>query len=148
MTSKERERRIQREMRRCVHFTGIPLFGANPGRCRAGVDYGHVRVDCDKVGPGVPFGFPCVDSDIRTCPRRELLTREQAEVGVDEGERKAQAFLAKIAMGVCAVCGDESTDFKQVGKRIYSVPCGHRVGQGSAAKYRAGVKRARRERSS
>jgi hypothetical protein len=131
-----RERSIQHEMRRCVHFSGI-----HHDKCRAGVAYATVK---NFLGEGRIY--PCVAPEVMTCASRQLPTQEQAEVLADQAEEHHRAFMAKIALGVCASCDVEAADFKQVGKCIYAMPCGHRVGQGNAAEYQAGVDKARGER--
>lgn len=130
---KMREMRVLHEMSRCAHFTGI-----HKRTCRAGVDYERAR-----EGPQLA----CLVPAVTICASRELPTREQAEVLADQAEEQQRAFLAKVTMGICGTCEDESTDFRQIGKCIYSVPCGHRVGHGKAAEYKAGVLKARAGRT-
>lgn len=128
-----RELRILQEMERCVHFNGV-----QHGTCLAGVVYKSVQ----RHGP---MKFPCLSTD-GDCARRELPTREQAEAIEKERESRIAAFLQRTRLGICE-CGSEATDWEQSGPCIYSIPCGHRVGQGNAKQYKAGVLKARAERS-
>lgn len=123
---------IRREMKRCRHFNGTQ----HP-TCDAGVAYTSFPAPLFKTLPclGPPDAAPC---DKRSCP-----TLEEAEALCAERDRAIEATLSKGRLGICATCDDVSTDWTQSGPCIYSVPCGHRVGQGNARKYKAGVLEAR-----
>jgi len=140
---RDREADIAAEMLRCKHFTGIHYR-----ECRAGVVYMQVR---DTSGPGMAK-FPCLSlsrpglhgsAQVRAattvCEKRELPTRAEAEAIVDERARRIAEFTRELRLGVCTVCKASPSAWEQSGSCIYAVPCGHRVGQGDAKKYAAGV---------
>lgn len=65
-----------------------------------------------------------------------------------EPERAAVLALQRLADGtVCIHCGAAATEFRQVRRSYYAEPCGHRQGQGQAARFNAKIaaKRAREE---
>jgi hypothetical protein len=137
---RDREDQVSREMQRCRHFNGI-----QHKCCEAGVNYMSVR---DTSGKGLAK-FPCLTLKdghaTTTCSKRDLPSRQDAEAIVDQREASIAAFLKKSCLGICGTCDSESTDWRQHGDCIYSVPCGHRVGQGDAKGYKAGVLKARAE---
>lgn len=112
----------------CRHFTGI-----QHERCAAKVVYRDVR-DASHKGP---YRWPCLDRDSATaCAKLSLPTEEEARKESDEIEAALKRMFDKLQRGVCITCSEVPTDFKQVGHCVYAVPCGHRVGQGNAAKYK------------
>ena len=78
-TPKERDRarRISKEMCECVHFNGI-----QHGTCKAGVTYTDVSDKSMK-----PYGFPCLQVHVTTCPKRQHPTLEEATAEVDGWDR-------------------------------------------------------------
>lgn len=137
MSPEAREKHVLQVMRTCEHFNGI-----QHDCCEAGVSYDSVR---DSNGR-VPVAFPCLPGfrpATTTCDKRKLPTREEAERIEADREKAIKAFLRKSELGICGTCDVRSTDWVQAGSCIYSKPCGHRVGQGDAVKYKAGVLKAR-----
>lgn len=137
------DRRLLNTMNTCLHFRGI-----QHDTCEAGVALKDVK---DVAGPGMAR-YPCLTleqgKEARTvCPKRRLPTREEAEAIEAERDRRIRAFVQKTALGICGTCDVESTDWTQDGPCIYSQPCGHRVGQGNAKQYKAGVLEARAKRT-
>jgi hypothetical protein len=127
---KQRERDVQREMATCVHFNGI-----QHDRCAAGVPLVSVRVSSATE----PNRWPCLRGVDLPCANRHLPDRDEAERRHDERDALVSEMLSRSARGICVTCGDQSTDWDQVGACIYSQPCGHRVGQGNAAGFKASV---------
>lgn len=119
------EAKIEKVMSRCIYFNGM-----QNRRCKAGVAY----------AAGVAA---CWGEDGATCYKRETPTREAAIAEIENDEKRFAETLDKMRQGVCLACGIESTDWEQVGRCIYAVPCGHRAGQGDAERYKAGVIEAR-----
>lgn len=136
--------------RRCIHFTKIPIFPGESRHCNAGVCYDDVR-DTQRRGP---FRWPCLietDPDSAspagpTCASRRFPTLEEARAEAAEWDHKTAEFTQRLALGHCTECGDVSTDWRQIGPCIYAQPCGHRVAQGDAKRYRADVLKAREGR--
>jgi hypothetical protein len=127
-------RKLEKRLQRCIHFTGI-----QHDRCAAGVDYMSVRDLSVR-----PARFPCTNSDAVTkCVRRELPTREQVHAEMAEENAAIEAFLTKLRDGICPHCGKKPDDFEQVGHCVYARPCGHRIGQGNAEEYKAGLRTSR-----
>jgi len=132
----QREKHILQAMETCVHFCGI-----QHKTCEAGVSMERregFRIPCMPAFPTLKAlpEWPC--------DKKRLPTREEAEAEEAKREEQIQRFLAKLNRGICGTCGVEGTDWKQAGSCIYSEPCGHRVGQGDAAEYKAAVLEARR----
>lgn len=131
MNARDRGLQVAKEMATCRHFKGI-----QHKKCEAGVVYDSFK----GLGPLWKV-LPCMGPG--SCASKSTPTQEEAEAAADAREAHIAAFLAKTNLGVCGTCDDRSTDWKQAGHCIYSVPCGHRVGQGDAKKYKAGVLEAR-----
>lgn len=115
-------------LRKCRHFTGIPIRDDDSPTCKAGVEYASVR------DTGVrPFRWPCTrpDSSV-TCPHLSRFTKEEAEQKERETMAALNAALEKIGNGICHVCNAKVERERQVGSCIYAEPCGHRIGQGKA----------------
>lgn len=140
MNAEYRSKRLAQMQQTCRHFIGI-----QHRTCRAGVDMKSMR-DVSQPGPACWPCLPGIDGKRSsfTCVHLSLPTAEEAEADMRAIEEATDAFLKKMALGVCQ-CGVEGTDWKQVGSCIYAEPCGHRIAQGNAAEYKAGVLKARAE---
>jgi hypothetical protein len=108
----------------CRHFTGI-----QNEKCEAGVEYVSVR----DSKPGRMHQWPCTNPAIRhMCPLFEAYTTEE----IAEHNRKvAESINSLIAfesreIEECPHCGTWVTRLKQVGRCVYSEPCGCRLWQG------------------
>lgn len=133
MSPHERERRVSKALATCKAFNGLMH-----NVCESGVRY-----DSFKAQGPLWKVLPCCGDGSGTCAVKVTPSRAEAEAQVDAQEAAIAAFLRKTNLGICGTCDDRSTDWKQHDRCIYSVPCGHRVGQGDAKKYKAGVLEAR-----
>jgi hypothetical protein len=106
MSPKERDRarRISKAMCECVHFNGI-----QHGTCKVGVTYTDVS---DKSVR--PYGFPCLQVHVTTCPKREHPTLEAATAEIDEWDRAftrvntAMKAICPVQAGAAARCATRS----------------------------------------
>lgn len=119
---KEMKRRIDAEMNRCIHFTGI-----GNSECKAGVNYRNL------IG-GPDFGWakhlPCLKDDQSpvVCTVAKFPTEDEARTEVDRREVAIQRFLSELNDGVCPYCKIQVQQ-RQVGSCVYGT-CGHRLYQG------------------
>ena len=125
--ARDREQQIVKRMGRCSFFNGV-----QNKLCEASVEYDTLPKP----------GLPCLGEG-DTCASRKFPDRATAEREVDEMNARLDEVLAGMRIGKCHDCGSMGTDWRQVGRCFYQEPCGHRVGQGDAAKYKQGVMEAR-----
>ncbi len=95
--SKEIERRVEREMNHCVHFTGV-----QHGECSAGVNYYELL----GSGVGCFAHMPCLADDAATvvCDKRQFPTEDEARAEVEAYDKAIQDFLFNLNSGVCPQC--------------------------------------------
>lgn len=117
----DHERRVRKEMNRCVHFTGI-----QHDECKVGVNYQSLL----GSGDGWAAHMPCLADDGATvvCEQRQLATEAEARQIVAEHDAAIADFLNEMAQGICSTCKVEVRQ-RQVGSCVYGA-CGHRLYQG------------------
>lgn len=120
--AREMERRVQVEMNRCVHFTGI-----GNKTCNAGVNYREMI-----GGPDLGWAkhLPCLadDGSSVVCAHAQFPSETEARADVDRREARTVEFLEQIAAGTCPTCKIPVRQ-TQVGHCVYG-SCGHRLYQG------------------
>ena len=134
-TSRERAERlrVENEMRTCRHFNGT-----QHATCKAGVRYADVRDPEGRIGVREPY--PCLRFETRQtkpgadcavkCEKREFRTREEVEQREATMRAHVDAFVQKFNDGkVCPHCDTPIETRKKVGRCMYVLPCGHRLGQ-------------------
>lgn len=112
----------------CKHFNGI-----NNDRCKMDIPYGSFGW---KRGTST-VGLPCLTSDHREkrpCALFVLPTADELQENSHTQDEAMKQWLAEAnareQRGECWHCGKPVTAKRQVGRCIYAVPCGCRVGQG------------------
>ncbi len=120
------ERRIHKQMQKCVNFNGF-----QHDRCEAGVVYDEL-----SDAPATMRRLPCLlnyaDEDRVECPKARYPTREEAAAHEAEADRSIREYMAKIGAGECPNCG--SGEWSQVGRCVYCDGCHHRLYQGTLPK--------------
>ena len=124
-----RQEKIEKEMNRCVHFTGI-----GDASCKAGVNYRQM------VG-GPDYGWatrlPCFrderKDDTAVCESIQHPTEAEATVTVESNDAAVAEMIRKLYARECSACG-ETYKGRQVGSCVYCEHCGYRLYQGTVAK--------------
>jgi hypothetical protein len=110
----------------CKHYNGL-----HSKICRAGVDYKDVK---DPAGEALHL--PCFKDQGCTERCTQAVFRTPEEIA--EEERKSNEIIAKyldnLKNDICPHCKTPIQEQKQVGRCVYSVPCGCRLYQGKAKK--------------
>ncbi len=109
----------------CRHFNGV-----QNDTCRAGVPYDSVRVQEKRL--------PCFKNQgcSHLCASASFRTSAELDVEVARQEAAAAAFLTELAEGkTCPHCHTPIESREQVGRCVYSYPCGCRH-QGTLPKER------------
>lgn len=119
---KRQEDKVESEMNRCAHFTGIQ----HP-ECEAGINYHALMGD----GVGCFAHMPCFNDDQSTvvCDKRRFPTREEAVAEVQRHDAAIAEFLNNLKQSICPVCKIQVKQ-RQSGPCVYGT-CGHRLYQGT-----------------
>jgi hypothetical protein len=110
---------------KCRHFNGL-LHDT----CKVGVAYSSVR-DSSSTGP---YRFPCLKDNncSERCTSVSYLTPEEIAEEESEIRQAVTAFFDDMNAGLCPECHQKVERQVQVGRCVYSEPCGHRLWQGKA----------------
>lgn len=107
----------------CKHFTGL-----DKPACELNIPYDSVR-DSESH----PYQWACLHHGARhLCGSFELHSAEE----IAEREREVAAIMEKFLAfeqkrsTACPHCGVHVEQLEQVGRCVYSKPCGHRLWQG------------------
>lgn len=120
---------------RCIHFNGL-----QHDRCKAGVLVLSVR----DISPPRPYRWPCITfvgapPCATTCASFRAETQEERDARTASTLAAAEQHCRKLAHGHCPTCNTLIGEFRQEGCCVYAEPCGHRIGQGNAARMEASV---------
>lgn len=137
-TPKERfrQRKHERDMDRCRHFTGLRigrfLDGGDAGSCEAGVSYDEMT-GARLVHEGSGLRLPCFLGGRLGPPAcAHFALRTEGEVIAEQAEQDeaVASFVARLKAGECPEC---KRPVKQIqrGACVYG-DCGHRLFQGKA----------------
>lgn len=96
----ERERRIMRACSICKHY----IHETQALKCPAGVDLFSVR----HYGPesGGFYKLPCWSPEIDNCPKREYITREEAEAA-ELADEKFHEQMKEVRSAISVAAGGE-----------------------------------------
>jgi hypothetical protein len=110
----------------CKHYTGLMN-----DTCEAGVRYKDVKDPSDQ-----PLGYPCFKDKGCTerCEKASFRTPEEIAEEHDKVRQSLQRYLENIANDICPHCKASIQEKKQIGRCVYSYPCGHRLYQGTLPK--------------
>ncbi len=102
--------------------------------CRAGVDYKDVKDPAGDI-----LQLPCFKDRGCTerCEKASFRTPEEVAAKVEEDSQILQRFLDNLKNDICPHCETPIKEKKQVGRCVYSVPCGCRLYQGTLKKGQA-----------
>lgn len=109
---------------RCKFFTGIMN-----DQCEKDVEYKQVRITPPDGGM---YHWPCTDPALGNCPLRELPTSEEIEAEIAQIRAAVNNLVGfeTRATENCPHCGAHVDSLSQVGRCVYSAPCGCRLWQG------------------
>lgn len=110
----------------CVHFNGVQNL-----RCRVDVPYESVRDGKHRL-PCLTLSTAMQPSDTKCASYLEPTIEQIAEFNAALDAR-IEEMRVRGERNECSECGAKILEARQVGRCVYSEPCGHRMGQGSAA---------------
>ncbi|SRR6266568_971985 len=112
----------------CRHFNGI-----QNKICKMGIAYDLVGIKREN-GPG--YMWPCFKDQGCTerCGHASFLSPEEVAEKEREASEALQRYLTNMANDICPQCERPIEEKKQVGRCVYSWPCGHRLYQGTLPK--------------
>ena len=113
----------------CRHYNGLMN-----DICKAGIAYDDVK---DRSGNTHGIArWPCFkDSNCaERCASASFLSEEEVAAEVERSNQALAKYLSDMANNICPLCSKPIESKKQIGRCVYSVPCYHRLYQGTVPK--------------